>query len=319
MKAIWLETQALSIREIENPQPRFGEALIRVRLAGICSTDLELTRGYYPYTGVPGHEFVGEVVDAPGAKEWIGRRVVGEINLACGECSSCRAGRGHHCERRTVLGIQKKDGVFAEYVTLPLRNLWEVPHGVPDECAVFTEPLAAALEIQQQVHIVPENSVLVIGAGRLGQLVAQTLVLTGCSLTVVARSPKPRALLAERQIKSIAVDDITSAMADVVVEATGSPEGFALARKAVRSMGTIVLKSTYLGNLDVNLSAVVVDEITLVGSRCGPFAPALRLLQQGRVDPRPLIDARFPLSEGLAAFTQAASRGVLKVLLEPVG
>lgn len=319
MRAIWLENQVLSIRDVPNPTPVLGEALVQIRLAGICSTDLELTRGYYPFTGVPGHEFVGVVAAAPGAPEWIGRRVVGEINLACGTCDACRAGRGHHCEQRRVLGIAQKDGVFAEFITLPLQNLWPVPPSVSDDQAVFTEPLAAALEIQLQVHISPEQRVLVIGAGRLGLLVAQALVLTGCDLHVAVRSPRPRQLLAEWGIAVTAVEEIQQGKADVVVEATGSPEGFGLARQAVRPAGTIVMKSTYHGNLDMNLSSIVVDEITLVGSRCGPFGPALRLLEQGLVDPRPLIERRYPLEDGLEAFSKAASHGVLKVLVEPLG
>jgi threonine dehydrogenase-like Zn-dependent dehydrogenase len=316
MRAVWLQEQALSIREIELPHPQPGEALIRVRLAGICATDLELVRGYYPFTGVPGHEFVGEVVEAPGAEHWAGQRVVGEINLTCGECGACKKGRPHHCERRGVLGILGKNGVFADYVTLPLKNLTAVPQNVPDERAVFTEPLAAALEIQEQVRITQEQSVLVIGAGRLGLLIAMTLALTGCDLAVAARSPKPAAILAGQRIVTTTIEDIKPGMYDVVVEATGSPEGFGLARQAVRPAGTIVLKSTYRGNLEVNLSAVVVDEITLVGSRCGPFAPALRLLEQGRIDPRPLIEASYRLEDWLAAFAHAGRRGVLKVLFD---
>lgn len=320
MQAAWLEDLKITCRpDAPVPPAQPGEALIRVRLAGICSTDLELTRGYYPFRGIPGHEFVGEVVESASAPEWVGRRVVGEINLACGGCGACLAGRPHHCEHRTVLGILGKDGVFAEFVTLPVKNLWEVPAAVPDELAVFTEPLAAALEIQEQVQIHPDLRVLVVGAGRLGQLVAQTLALTGCDLKVVVRNERARQMLAGRGIAAIETADVSPGMADLVVEATGSPAGFDLARSAVRPAGTIVLKSTYAGSLTLNLSAVVVDEIRLVGSRCGPFGPALRLLEQRAVDPGGLIDARYPLAEAPAAFARAGQRGVWKVLLQPRG
>ncbi|MBN1668353.1 MAG: hypothetical protein JW862_14765, partial [Anaerolineales bacterium] len=205
---------------------------------------------------------------------------------------------------------------FAEYLCLPLENLHRLPEGVPDEVAVFTEPLAAALEIQQQVHIRPTDRVLVVGAGRLGQLIAQTLALTGCALEVVARHEYQRRLLHDRQIRTIAAGEIPTGGYDLVVEATGAAGGFDLARRALRPRGTLVLKSTYAGELQVNFSAIVVDELTLVGSRCGPFEPALRLLADRRVDPAPLIMARYPLAEGLEAFEHAARPGVFKVLLE---
>ncbi len=328
MRALWLENQALSLREgLPVPLLQPGQALLRMRLAGICSTDLELVRGYYPYAGIPGHEFVGEVAALqpyPGqaAQGWVGQRVVGEINLTCssvqGEpCEACRSGRPTHCERRRVLGIASHDGAFAEYLTLPLENLHRVPENVPDEAAVFTEPLAAALEIQDQINIRPSDRVLVVGAGRLGLLVAQTLALTGCDLAVAARRPAPRRLLADWGIRSLDPGEIPAGRMDVVVEASGSPDGFALARRALRTRGTLVLKSTYAGDLQVNFSSVVVDELTLVGSRCGPFAPALQLLASGRVDPRPLIAQRLCLSQGLAAFEAASQPGMLKVLLSP--
>ena len=318
MQALWLENKELSLREaVPVPQIPPGEALVRVRLAGICATDLELVKGYYPFQGVPGHEFVGEVVSAPDQPDWEGARVVGEINAACGECETCLAGRPTHCERRTVLGIQGRNGAFAGYLTLPIENLHRVPEGIPDEAAVFTEPLAAALEIQQQVHVHPAERVLVVGAGRLGLLVAQTLALTGCDLQVVVRHDYQREILNTRHIAWINEEDVPERRYDLVVEATGSPEGFGLARMALRPRSTLVMKSTYQGNLEANFSSLVVDEITLVGSRCGPFPPALRLLKAGQVDPLPLIAARYPLSAGLAAFEHAARSGVLKVLLEP--
>ncbi len=316
MLGLWLEDLKLSMKDGLPRPARPGEALVKVRLSGICGTDLELARGYYPYTGVIGHEFVGEVAEAADA-DWVGRRVVGEINAACGECEQCANGRPTHCERRTVLGIVNRDGVHAEYAALPLANLHPVPDSVPDEAAVFVEPLAAALEIQQQVHIQPTDRVLLVGAGRLGQLIAQTLNLTGCDLRVVARHPWQKDLLTSRRIRLVEEPDILPGRWDVVVEATGSPSGFDLARKALRPRGTLVLKSTYQGEMTLNLSPFVVDEITVVGSRCGPFEPALRLLERGEVDPTPLIARRYPLPQALEAMEAAGQPGMLKVLLEP--
>ncbi len=315
MQALWLEDNKLSLRDI--PQARNPEeALVKIRKAGICSTDLELVKGYYPFTGVIGHEFVGEVVEAED-KSWIGQRVVGEINVVCNHCEQCLNGRSTHCEHRTVLGITHRNGTFAEYTTLPITNLHRVPASVSDEMAVFTEPLAAALEIQDQIQIRPTDRVLLIGAGRLGQLIAQTLALTGCDLHVAARHKQQQELLKARSIRTISEEDIQPWRWDVVVEATGSPSGFALARRAIRPRGTMVLKSTYKGDMSVNFSSIVVDEIHLVGSRCGPFEPALRLMESKQVDPTVLIADEFRLSDGLKAFERAAESGVLKVLVEP--
>jgi threonine dehydrogenase-like Zn-dependent dehydrogenase len=313
MKALWLENNQISVREIPQPN-RTNEALIKIRKAGICSTDLELVKGYYPYTGVLGHEFVGEVVSAP-ESVWVGQRVVGEINAACGKCEACLNGRPTHCEARTVLGISNRDGVFAEYTSLPLENLRRVPDSVPDEMAVFTEPLAAALEIQEQIQIKPTDRVLLVGAGRLGQLVAQTLALTGCDLHVLVRHAYQKDLLGARGIHTIAEDDIQPRKWDIVVEATGSPDGFKIARKAIRPRGTLVMKSTYAGELSIDFSSIVVDEITVVGSRCGPFAPALRLLERREVDPTVLIAGEYKLTDALKAFDKAAQPGALKVLM----
>ncbi len=315
MRALWLESNKISLREV--PQLRKpNEALIKIRKAGICSTDLELVKGYYPYTGVLGHEFVGDVVEADDAA-WIGQRVVGEINVVCHQCEQCLNGRPTHCENRTVLGIVNRDGVFAQFTNLPITNLHLVPDSVPDEMAVFTEPLAAALEIQQQIQVRPTDRVLLIGAGRLGQLIAQTLALTGCDLRVVARHAHQRDLLKRRGIRIISEEEIRPWRWDIVVEATGSPSGFSLARQAIRPRGTLVLKSTYKGEMNVNFSSMVVDEINLVGSRCGPFEPALRLMEAHQVDPTVLIANEFKLEEGLKAFEHAAETGMLKVLLEP--
>ena len=290
MRALWLEDRRLSLRDIPIPTPPPGEVLVRVLAAGICNTDIELTRGYYPFAGVPGHEFVG-VVD--------GERVVGEINAACHRCDACRRGHPTHCHNRSVLGIINRNGAFAEYLTLPRENLHAVPESVPTEEAVFAEPLAAALEIQQQVRVTPDDRVLVVGRGKLGSLIAQTLSLTGCSMLVVGRddpAPPPKSF-------------------DIAVECSGNPAGFAVARAALRPRGTLVLKSTYAGELTVNASSLVVDEITLIGSRCGPFAPAIALLAEKKVDVRPLLHATFSLDEALAAFEHAQRPGVRKVIV----
>jgi threonine dehydrogenase-like Zn-dependent dehydrogenase len=318
MQGLWLENNRLRLAEdLAVPEPPKGEALVRVLLAGICNTDLELVKGYYPYTGVPGHEFVGRVETAPGTPELVGRRVVGEINASCHVCADCLAGRRTHCERRTVLGIVGRHGTFAEYLTLPVENLHFVPDGMPDEVAVFTEPTAAALEVQEQVRVTPGQRVVVIGDGKLGQLLAQTLASTGCDLLVVGRHRNKLDRLVARGIATAEAAGLPARKADLAVECTGNPEGLDLARRAVRPRGTIVLKSTYHGETGLNLAQIVVDEITLMGSRCGPFAPALAALAAGRVDVSGLVQARRPLREGIEAFEQASQPGVMKVLLEP--
>jgi alcohol dehydrogenase len=300
------------------PEPRLAEApceaLVRVRLAGICNTDLELVRGYMAFGGVLGHEFVGEVVQSPDPA-WIGRRVVGDINAACYECPTCRAGHHTHCPNRTTLGIFGRDGALADYLTLPQANLYAVPASIPDEMAVFTEPLAAACEILEQVKLSSSDRVVVLGDGKLGLLVAAVLRLTGCDLTLVGRHPDKLAIAERWTAVRLASGPLPDRQADVVVECTGSPAGFAEAVRLLRPRGTLVLKSTYHGHLSVDMSALVVDEIKLVGSRCGPFAAALRLKAAGLVDPRPLISAVFSLDDAEPAFTRATAPGVLKVLL----
>ena len=318
MQALWLENNQLQLRhDVPIPEPPPGEALVRVVRAGICNTDLELLRGYYPYSGVLGHEFVGVVEHGP--KHLQGQRVVGEINAVCGQCRFCQSGQPTHCENRTVLGIVNRNGAFAEYLSLPVENLHLVPDTVPTDVATFTEPVAAALEIQQQVTVRPEQRVLVVGDGKLGQLVAQTLALTGCNLLVVGRHQDKLANLAARGIQTGQPDAVTERAFDLSVECTGNPAGFEIARRALRPRGTLVLKSTYAGQLTFDASSLVVDEITLIGSRCGPFPAALQLLASGQVDVEPLIHARYSLSEGLAAFERASTRGVLKVLLAMSG
>lgn len=318
MRGLWLENLKLSFKgDLPTPIPGEAEALIRMRLSGVCSTDLELERGYYPFTGVLGHEFVGEVIESPSDPSWVGKRVVGEINIACGTCEMCLSGLPRHCERRRTLGIHDWNGVFAEYLVLPLINLHAVPDNISDQAAVFTEPLAAAYEILEQTHFDKEEYVLIIGAGRLGQIVAQVLQLTGCKLDVLVRHAKPRQLLAERDIRTITEPELVAKKYNVVVEATGSSAGFLLALNSIRPRGKIIMKSTYKGDVEVNFSALVVDEVTLIGSRCGPFEPALQLLAHGQVDLMPLVEAVYPLEHGQAAFEQAALPGMLKILIQP--
>ena len=314
MKALWLEQQQLQLKtDLPIPTPPPGEALVRVIRAGICNTDLELIRGYYPYTGIIGHEFVGIVEQ--GATDLINQRVVGEINAVCGQCYFCSRGIPTHCQQRTVLGIVNRNGAFAEYLTLPIANLHPVPAQITTDAATFTEPLAAALEIQEQIKITPAERVLVVGDGKLGQLVAQTLALTGCDLLVVGRHRHKLAKLEARNIKTGLADEVIANSFDIAVECTGNPEGFHLALGGLRPRGTLVLKSTYRGKLNIDASLIVVDEITVIGSRCGPFAKALNLLAQNQIDVSLLIDRSYPLEAGLTAFNYAQQQGVLKVLL----
>lgn len=312
MKGLWLDQQQLTLRtDLEMPQPAPGEALVRVVQAGICNTDLELMRGYYPYSGILGHEFVGVVEQ--GSPEWVGQRVVGEINVACGHCRFCLSHQPTHCENRSVLGIVNHHGAFAEYLCLPEQNLHRVPDSVSTDAATFTEPLAAALEIQQQVKVSASDRILVVGDGKLGQLVAQSLALTGCSLLVVGHHLEK---LAHLEALGIATGKTApNRTFDIAVECTGNPSGFESALQALQSRGTLVLKSTYADRLTLDASALVVDEITLIGSRCGPFAKALNLLAEHQVNVDPLIQARYPLSNGLAAFDHAQRRGALKIIV----
>lgn len=303
-------------RDLPHPEPGPGQALVRVRLAGVCSTDLALIDGYYPFNGVLGHEFVGEIRAAPSAPERVGERVVGSINLSCGHCPECLACRPSHCRERRVLGIKDYQGAFAEYLTLPLENLFQVPDGVSDSQAVFAEPLAAALQIPELVQIRPSDRVLVVGAGRLGQLIARVIALSGADLRVVARHDHQHRRLSMAGIQAIEEEAVSQADCDLVVEASGAPSGFALARRAVRPRGTLCIKSTYRGEVPISLSSLVVDEIRLVGSRCGPFPPALRLLAEQRIDLAPLIDVHETLTEGPRAIQRAADSDVLKAVIQ---
>ncbi len=316
MRALVLDDRLAFRPDYPAPARAAGESLVRVKLAGICGTDLELARGYMGYRGVPGHEFVGEVVetDAPALR---GRRVVGEINAACGSCAMCRHELGRHCYNRTVLGIQGRDGAFAETLALPDRNLWPVAGAVADEAVVFVEPLAAAYEILEQVRLDGGESILVLGDGRMGAITALMLQAQGIAPQLAGRHPDKLRRLLECGVREVAQEHELRPGFDVVVDCTGSPAGFARAVELVRPRGKLVLKSTVAGAERLDLAPVVVKEITVIGSRCGRFGPALEALGGGRVDPRPLISAVFGLEDGAAAFEAAGRSPNFKVLLKP--
>jgi threonine dehydrogenase-like Zn-dependent dehydrogenase len=290
-------------------------ALVKVHLAGICSTDLQVFKGYMGFRGVPGHEFVGSVSDGP--QSLLGKRVVGEINFGCGRCENCTRGLTRHCPNRSVMGILSADGAFAEYVAVPLANLHVVPDKVSDEEAVFTEPLAAAFEILEQVQIDPGDQVLVLGDGKLGNLCAQVLRLTGANVTALGKHEDKLKLIKRAGVRTILLNDWKPRLFDVVVEATGSASGLELALGAVRPRGTLVLKSTIAGNHDVSLAAIVINEVTVIGSRCGVFAPALEALEEKSVSVTPLIEKIYPLNDGIEAVKHAARQGARKILLRP--
>lgn len=323
MRALLIKDKGLTyVEDYPAPEPAPGEALIRVTRAGICNTDVEILRGYFGFRGVLGHEFVGVVaathpVQGCAAAVAVGDRVVGEIN-----CVRCDSPSRTYAERaqdpnRTTLGIDRRDGAFAEYVAVPLVNLHPVPDAVSDDEAVFVEPLAAACQILEQVHVRPTDRVAVLGDGKLGLLCAQVLhASSACDLVVLGKHPAKLDVARARGIPAQLASEAPVRAFDIVVECTGSPSGFEHARQLLRPRGTLVLKSTYHGLPQVNLTMVVVDEITIVGSRCGPFAAALRLLAQRRVDVRPLIHARYPLAQGEQAIEHAQRPGVLKVLLD---
>jgi threonine dehydrogenase-like Zn-dependent dehydrogenase len=317
MRGLWLENERVRYRDdVPDPRPARGEAIVRVRLAGVCNTDLEMVKGYYPFSGVPGHEFVGEVERADDAPEWEGRRVAGEINATCGACAACAAGRRSHCERRTVLGLIGRNGTFAEKLALPVANLHAVPDDLPDETAVFTEPLAAALRIGEQVRLTRAGRMVVVGDGKLGHLVALAWASEVGSLVVAARSRRARPVLEAQGIRCALASELADGSADVVVDCTGDPGGLETARRLVRPAGTIVMKSTYRGHAAIDFVRLVVDEVTLVGSRCGPFAPALERLARGMAVAG-LVEACYGLADGADALARAARPGTLKVLLRP--
>lgn len=312
MHAIIFDGTLRYVQDYPTPELAPGEALIRPHLTGICNTDIEITRGYMDFHGVLGHEFVGTVV-ACADEGWVGQRVVGEINAACRTCPTCLRGDASHCPQRTTLGIYGRNGAMAELMTLPVSCLLPVPASVPDEVAVFTEPLAAAMEIVEQSHIRPTERVAVVGDGKLGAMIVQVLRLTGCDLTLVGRHPERWGLYNDQAVRCLATAALPNEQFDVVVDCTGNPEGLATARQLVRPRGRLILKSTFQAESQLNLTRLVVDEVQLIGSRCGPFAPALKILERGLVTTAPLVSALFPLQAGIQAF--AAAHGNMKVLL----
>lgn len=318
MKALRFINNHLELSDVAMPSNE-NEALVRVTLSGICNTDVEIVRGYAGFQGTIGHEFVGIVEDAPNAKHLIGKRVVGEINAGCGVCELCKSGDSRHCPNRTVLGIVGRDGAHADFLQLPSVNLLEVPDEVSDEQAVFAEPLAAAYGITETVSITPEHRVAVIGDGKLGLLCAQSLALTGAHITLIGKHDEKLRIASNRGIETIKLDEAAKRFRsyNVVVEASGSESGFALALDLLIPRGTLVLKSTFQGEPQVAMWRVVVDEIKIVGSRCGRFAPALELLKNRSVDVESMIDDEFSLNGGVNAMERAQEKGVLKVLLKP--
>lgn len=315
MLAVHLENRRVDVRNVRRPYRPDGFALIRLLCGGICNTDLELQRGYYGFSGIPGHEFVGEVVGADDAK-LLGRRVVGEINLACRKCGWCKRGLGRHCPRRTVLGIVRHPGAFREFLTLPEVNLHVVPTSIPTEEAVFVEPLAAACEILDQSNIPRDAEVAVLGDGKLGLLIAQALHASGMKVHMFGRH-REKLRIAKRAgvVTVLGSGKLPSAAYDWLVDATGSPHGLRQAIQMTRPRGTVFLKSTIHNAVPLDTAPVIVNEITLIGSRCGRFEPALQLLRSGKINVSGMISDILPLANARRAFARAAERGILKVLL----
>jgi threonine dehydrogenase-like Zn-dependent dehydrogenase len=297
------------------PEADDRTAVVKVRLAGICSTDLQIFEGYMNFRGVPGHEFVGSVNEGP--RDLAGKRVVGEINFGCGQCEFCARDLSRHCPNRSVMGILNADGAFAEYVSVPITHLHVVPDSISDEEAVFTEPLAAAFEILAQIQLNPGDDVLIVGDGKLGNLCAQVLRLTGAKMTALGKHREKLALTKKSGVRTRLLNDWKSSAFDVVVEATGSASGLELALGAVRPRGTLVLKSTIAGAHRLSLAPLVINEITVIGSRCGLFTPALEALEEKTVSVTPLIEKVYPLREGVEAVAHAAKTGTHKILLRP--
>ena len=320
MKALQFINNQLKLAEISKPNVA-NESLIRVTKSGICNTDLEIVRGYAGFEGTIGHEFVG-IVEASDDKSWIGKRVVGEINAGCGECELCKAGDPRHCPNRTVLGIVGRDGAHADFLRLPLANLLPVPDNIVDEHAVFAEPLAAACGIMERISIKPGQRVAVIGDGKLGLLCAQAIALSGAGVLLIGKHAEKLRIAERRGIETTTPREGAKRKRefDVVVEASGSPSGFMGALELLRPRGTLVLKSTFqgLGKIDqINQARLVVDEIAILGSRCGRFPPALDLLKAGAIDIDSLISEEYPLARGVHAMERAGRKGVLKVFLRP--
>lgn len=316
MKALRFENSRLALAEIAKPKIE-TEAVVRVLMSGLCNTDVEICSGYAEFEGTLGHEFVGVVEECFDAPQLIGKRVVGEINAGCGACELCKSGDARHCPQRTVLGIKGRDGAHAEFLTLPARNLYEVPDAVSNEQAVFVEPLAAAYGIGEQVEISSDTRVAVVGDGKLGNLCAQTLHLKSNRVVAVGKHKDKLSLLTKRNIETLFVDDALKMERtfDVVVEASGSESGFDLALNLLKPRGKLVLKSTFSGKTNLEMWRVVVEEVTIVGSRCGRFAPALRLLENKQLAVENLISETFNLSKGVEAISRAQEKGVMKILL----
>jgi threonine dehydrogenase-like Zn-dependent dehydrogenase len=315
MRAVVWDGSVIAVAERPDPEPGDGTAIVAVSMAGVCNTDLEIARGYMGFRGILGHELVGIVEEGP--PEWAGKRIVSEINFACGSCAACRQGLRRHCPTRRVMGILEADGAFAQRVAVPVANLHAVPDPLSDDDAVFAEPLAAAFEILEQLTVEPGQRALVLGDGKLGLLVAQVLQRAGATVHAVGRHRQKLDLLAARGIETSLESDYTPAKEmDISVEATGSVAGFEAAVAATRPRGTVVLKSTVAGRHDLDLAPLVIDEIQVVGSRCGPFAPALEALASHEIDVAALVSDRMPLSRGDDALRRAAEPGILKVLLE---
>jgi threonine dehydrogenase-like Zn-dependent dehydrogenase len=317
MKALFFDGKLDYREDIQTPRRRPDEALIKVTLAGICRTDQEITRGYMGFTGIPGHEFVG-VVEDDRYPELNGKRIVGEINCPCGKCATCQKGLGNHCPTRTVLGITKRHGVFAEYTMLPKSNLHEIPDSLSDEEAVFVEPLAAAIQVTTQVPISTDTEVVILGAGKLGLLIAQVIGRISQRTTLIGKHPSKLRLINDVDINLKTLKEFSKGAkkkVQLVVECTGSPAGVKLAKEIVSPRGTIVLKSTSARSTSFNFSHLVVDEVTIIGSRCGPFPSAIQMLNRGEVSVRPLISATFHLKDGTKAFREAQKKNSAKVLL----
>ncbi|MCY2928931.1 MAG: alcohol dehydrogenase catalytic domain-containing protein [Planctomycetota bacterium] len=315
MQALVYDGTGAILSDRPDPRPGRGEALLAVRMAGVCRTDLEILDGYMNFRGVMGHEFVATALTGPA--DWRGRRVTAEINCPCRLCRLCRMGLGGHCPTRTVLGIAGRDGVFAERVAVPVANLHAVPDSVSDDQAVFIEPLAAAVQIFRQVALTGRDNVVLLGDGRLAQLVARVLKVKLGRALMVGRHAERLAVAARVGVQTVlATDFAPTAQADVVIDATGTPEGFELAMQAVRPRGTIVLKSTFAGGKALNLAPLVINEVTVVGSRCGPFDEAIALLASGQIEVASLITARFPLVRAMEALLAAKNRENLKVVIE---
>jgi threonine dehydrogenase-like Zn-dependent dehydrogenase len=315
MKAVLLKNNNIYVSEIEKPEAAAGEALIKVRMAAICNTDIELTHGYMSFQGIPGHEFIG-IVEQASDESKIGKRVVGEINCVCNKCKWCKSGMKKHCMNRTVLGIYKRNGAMAEYMTLPEENLHLVDDSISDEWAIFTEPLAAAFDILEQVHIDPANRVLLLGDGKLAQLIAQVICQLSVRITVVGKHEEKLSLLRNPGLETYLLDDFEIMQYPVVIDATGSKDGFNMALQCTEPGGTMILKSTVADQISIDISPVVINEIKIVGSRCGPFQPALRALRDKKVTVDNLISKIYPLSQAKEAFEYAKQKGVLKVLLD---